>query len=204
MNPLKIKYARTEELAILFQKEYESLGNVSVSKEYILKSESMLFYNREKLIGGVIINSGLHHPLRYLKVIKSKQDRTNLLKIDSIEEKDLMEVSCIFHERNISTFERLLFFISIFQKTYYYAHLWQKIGILGGSVISKIQRIQMRLMRHIIFRATINHKLTLFGEHKGVLILYYCRKDEFILASINVLWSDILRKIFDQKSKNIS
>lgn len=185
----------TDAQALFYKEHYELQGNVSVDEEYVKKGKSMLVYKGDRFLGGCILNHKGLQPLRYMQLIKSEMDRKSLLEIDRISEDDLMEMCCIFHVKGISAWDRLWFYLMIFKKTAEYAHQWKKKGILGGSVITQIQRLQIKLMPHVLFRANINEKLTLFGHHEGVLMIYYADSNYFFQKALWVLLSDSMSRL---------
>ncbi|MCU0470508.1 MAG: hypothetical protein MUF58_18110 [Arcicella sp.] len=191
----KTVIVESEAQAIEYKSNYESNGNVEVNTDYIKKAKALLIYKNSKLLGGCILNHKGLQPLRYMELIKSEMDRKSLLEIDRISEDDLMEMCCIFHAKGISAWDRLWFYLMIFKKTAEYAHQWKKKGILGGSVITQIQRLQIKLMPHVLFRANINEKLTLFGHHEGVLMIYYADSAYFFQKALWVLLSDSMSRL---------
>ena len=192
----KIVLVNTHELAETYKRAYEAQGNVGIEIDYILGCVSMLIYRNGRLIGGVIINSGDKQKLRYLEILKLKHDKDVLLKNEEINEQDLMELTAIFHTSGITPSERLIFYGIVFYQTSKYLELWHKIGILGASVIEKIQKMQMRLMPHLLLKSAINESFTLFGKVDGVVMIYYCTSKEFAYKAIQVLVEDIISGIF--------
>jgi hypothetical protein len=197
----KIVLVNTKELAETYKREYEAQGNVGIEIDYILGCVTLLIYKNERLIGGVVINSGEKQKLRYLEILKSKHDRDILLKNEEINENDLMELTAIYHTKGITPRERLIFYGIVFYQTFKYLELWNKIGILGASVIEKIQKMQMRLMPHLLLKSAINESFTLFGKVDGVVMIYYCTNEEFAFKAIQVLVEDTLSGLFKIRKK---
>jgi hypothetical protein len=197
----EIVLVNTKELAETYKRAYEAQGNVGIEIDYILGCVTLLIYKKERLVGGVIINSGEKQKLRYLEILKSKHDRDILLKNEEINESDLMELTAIFHTKGITPRERLIFYGIVFYQTFKYLELWHKIGILGASVIEKIQKMQMRLMPHLLLKSAINESFTLFGKVEGVVMIYYCTSEEFAFKAIQVLAEDTLSGLFKFRKK---
>ena len=197
----KIVLVNTHELAENYKRAYEAQGNVGIEIDYILGCVSLLIYKGKKMIGGVIINSGEKQKLRYLEILRSKHDKDILLKNEAIDENDLMELTAIFHNKGISPTERLIFYANVFYQTFKHVELWHKIGILGASVIEKIQKMQMRLMPHLLLKSAINESFTLFGKVDGVVMIYYCTSKEFAYKAIQVLVEDTISGIFKVHKK---
>jgi hypothetical protein len=200
-TPWEIVLVDTEDLAETYKGAYEEQGNVKIENDYILGCVSLLIYKNGRMIGGVIINSGEKQKLRYLEILKSKHDKDVLLKNEEIEENDLMEITAIFHTKGITPRERLFFYGIVFYQTFKYLELWNKIGILGASVIEKIQKMQMRLMPHLLLKSAINESFTLFGKVDGVVMIYYCTSNEFAFKAIQVLVEDTLSGLFKFRKK---
>ncbi|PWK18898.1 hypothetical protein LV89_04033 [Arcicella aurantiaca] len=188
--------------AKLYKETYENVGLYPVSEEYIFNCHSNLFYFKEKLVGGFIINDGIMNPLRYFSIIKTDEEIDLLLDIEDLEEAHLMEISCIFLDKKIAPVYRVLFYVDVLSQTYKFARFWNKKGILGGSFEKKIQLMQMKLMPHIILKTVINKSLKITGHPKGLVMLYYCPTNEFIFRAISVIIQYSFLKLFKKTSKS--
>jgi hypothetical protein len=195
----RIITAKTEILAKLYKESLEKRGDVPVKIDYVLDCESLMVYRGGRLIGGCILNNGSIHPLRYFEVYKNPNDKVISLKTKGIQESDIMEMTCIFLNTK-SDFERVCFYTLIFYRTYYFCRLWNKKIIIGGSIHTKVQLIQMRLMRHVILRSTINETLAIEEHENSVIMIYYCKSSEFIGKAFYTIYS-FIRDGFTKKRK---
>jgi hypothetical protein len=185
-NSFKLVPAKTVELANLYKSTFEKRGDVIVETEYVLECDSFLFFKGDRLIGGCILNSGDKMPLRYLEVYKNKEDKILSLETEGIKESEILEMTCIFLNPE-SHFERIAFYTFIFYKTRSLARAWGKKVILGGSIHTKVQKIQMRLMRHVLLRSNVNETLAMDKHKNCVVMVYYCKSSEFLSGVIFVL-----------------
>lgn len=188
--------ANTNHYAKLYKENYEKVGLLPVSEEYILGCHSILFYFKDKLVGGFIINNGQMKPLRYFSIIKTDEEIDLLLDIEDLDESHFMEICCIFLDKKIAPVYRVLFYIEVLTTTYKFARFWNKKGILGGSVEKKIQLMQMKLMPYIILKTVINKSLRITGHSKGLVMLYYCPTNQFIIRAISVIIQYSFLKLF--------
>lgn len=193
--------ANTNHYAKLYKETYEKVGLLPVSEEYILGCHSILYYFKDNLVGGFIINDGQMKPLRYFSIIKTDEEIDLLLDIEDLEESHLMEICCIFLDKKIAPMYRVLFYIEVLTKTYNFARFWNKKGILGGSFEKKVQLMQMKLMPHIILKTVINKSLKITGHPKGLVMLYYCPTNEFIIRAVSVIIQYSFLKIFKKTQK---
>ncbi|MDZ7899340.1 MAG: hypothetical protein U5N85_15115 [Arcicella sp.] len=199
LSDFEIRIAKTEHLAILYKESLEKRGDVPVNVDYVRDCESLMVYRGNRLIGGCILNNGSIHDLRYFEVYKNPKDKDLLLKTEGIKESDIMEMSCIFSYAK-SDFERIAFYTLIFYKTRQFLQLWNKKIIIGGSIHTPIQMIQMRLMRHVILRSTVNETLKMEGHENSVVMIYYCKSSEFVGNALYTIYS-FIRDGFTKKRR---
>jgi hypothetical protein len=186
-------------LANLYKSTFEKRGDVSVERDYILECDSFLFFRGERLVGGCILNNGSKKPFRYLEVYRNAEDKNLSLETEGINESDILEMTCIFLNPE-SHYERIAFYTLIFYKTRSLARAWGKKIILGGSIHTKVQKIQMRLMRHVLLRSTVNESLAMDNHKNCVVMVYYCKYSEFQRSIIFVLMGLVLES-FTRKQR---
>ena len=198
-NKFRLVPVNTFALAKLYKSTFEQRGDVLVEIDYILGCNSFLLFRGNRLVGGCILNNGNNQSFRYLAIYKNDDDKKLCLETEGITESDIMEMTCIFLNP-LSHYERIAFYTLIFYKTRSLSRLWNKKVILGGSIHTKVQKIQMRLMRHVLLRSTVNETLAMDGHKNCVVMVYYCKSAEFTSGVIFVLMGLVLESFTRKRS----
>jgi hypothetical protein len=196
----KIELSKSLSQAKAYKKEYESYGNVSISLDYLLGAIPVKVYHADKLVGGVVYNGFL--PMRYLDVFKDEKDKITLLESEHLRENDLLEMSAIFKCHNTNKWERVLFFVVIFYFAHKLAVRFNKIAILGGSLVKAIQKSQSRLMSHVLFRSPLHTTDKNLKPSNGkIAMIYYAKTNGFFKKAMGVIIVDTWNKLIQQSKK---
>lgn len=196
LNNYFINVSHSESLLENFQSLYQQKSNVSLSVEYLKQGHPMMFIRNGKIIGGYVLNA--QAPYRYLSIFDEKQKEI-LLKSHLLKEEELIEITCIWMNPKITSFEWISYYLFMFFHTLYLAIKLNKKRIIGGSVLPKIQLIQRQILSKLIYISFINKGQELIGKSNGLVMIYYnsvagfCTK-LLLLFSMRMFFPKMFRK----------
>lgn len=196
----KIKYliALTDEQRMLFKRLFEDRANTTVDLAYLRKSVTVLVYRGDLPIGGFCING---KGFRYLSVFSENWQKQDLLESENLTEKELLEVTCIWTRSEATNFESISVYSIMLYITVRYAKEHNKKIVLGGSVIQKIQQIQVKSLPKVLYSGFITKDMRHIGhETRKKLMLYYNTIWGFVFNTAK----QILLRMVKPKSKSTS
>ncbi|MEY4541609.1 MAG: hypothetical protein RLZZ306_3366 [Bacteroidota bacterium] len=184
--------ADTNELAIKFKITYDKYGNVPVDFEYVKNCLVIMVYKNSRLIGGEILNGG-KYPFRYFEIFKNDEEKKAILTNEGLDESSLMEITSIWHIKNLPILDKLIFFLITCWQAWMYAKKNHKIYIIGGSLIKKVQEKQMGVMKKLIVSMPIDTSvLNSKGETSGVAKIYGAKTKHFFSNVILAVLKELI------------
>lgn len=149
---MEIKKLTSESDQAAFVTAFQQNDGSAISVDYLKHSHVWGFYHQRRLVAGFIINRAA--PLRYLEHF-TKEDGSKLLKSHHLS--DVVEISCIWHERDgqFSVRQKTELYIQSILKALTWKSLLSNAAIMGGSFNEKVARRQKTLLRKQLFRDVI-------------------------------------------------
>lgn len=196
MKNLEVIKVETPEHVEQYQSLYTSEAKLPLAKDYIEKADAFLIFKAEVLIAGFCLNNGEKVPLRYLSIFTDEIKQQVLSSPFAISEDSLMEIAAIVMTSESSRKDHNQCYAIVMQRAYDYAKEHNKTRILGGSVVPKIQQMQFELMPHLLYKAAIDDSLKIINNAKGMVMLYYANRNEFLIRAAYLLCKKQINAIF--------
>ncbi len=195
--------ANSDGLAMEFKTMFDTHGNVPVEYDYVKNCIPILIKKKGKILGGNILNVGTY-PFRYFEVFKDASQKQAVLKNEGIEENEIMEISSIFHIKELKPFDRLIFFSILYFHAWKLAKRHDKTIIIGGSLIKKIQDYQMRALTHLLVSMPLDASFSAHRQTSGVAKIYCIERKFFLRNVIRLLMSDLFKATVGRVFKTTS
>lgn len=196
----------SKELCLLFIEKFVEHGNAELNLEYVMQCHAILIFKDGKLIGGVIFNAG-NQPFRYFSVFHNDDEKMAVLRNENLNEKEIVEITAIWHIKGLSVFDRFIFFLLTYWQAWIYAKSNNRTFMMGGSLIKKVQDYQQKAMKHLVVSmpldsSTVKHH----GNTSKVAKVYGVERRYFLknvcMLLISDVFSSIWKSVFNKKKRH--
>ena len=180
----------------IYKSEYEAMSKTEVSLDYLQKADTYCFFNGPKMVGGLVLSSASNgNTFRYFSIFEGTEDGVGILrtlkKKFSVDEKEAIEISCIWMKRKIAPKYRIFFYHIMLSET---LKLVKKHGykyIFGGSVELHIQHFQQRFFSNVFYLGIKPQQDngTLSKSTGTAVMIYFLRSESFRFQALRLLYN---------------
>ncbi|WP_044173636.1 hypothetical protein [Flectobacillus major] len=190
----------------IYKTEYEALSKTEVSIDYLQKADTYCFFSGPKMVGGLVLASASNgNSFRYFSIFEGNEDGVGTLRAlkrkFGVNEKEAVEISCIWMKRKIIPKYRIFFYRIMLSET---LKLVKEKGyryIFGGSVELHIQQFQEQFFSKVFYLGMKPPQVKgTLSKSGGIAVMIYfldagSLRFQALRLLYNLIWSNIYSKL---------
>ncbi|MDI9878293.1 hypothetical protein [Flectobacillus longus] len=200
-------YLKNPELELLkvYKTEYEALSKTEVSIDYLQKADTYCFFSGPKMVGGLVLASASNgNSFRYFSIFEGNEDGVGTLRVlkkkFGVDEKEAVEISCIWMKRKIIPKYRIFFYRIMLSETLKLVREKGYRYIFGGSVELHIQQFQQKFFSTVFYLGIRPQDKGALNKSGGMAVMIYfldagSLRFQALRLLYNLIWSNLCTEL---------